>query len=427
MNFPGILLATAVLAFAVPAGAASAKAKPKAPAGPVHVELAHQLDEEQAARLEPLIDRFNSQNKDVDVRLVRRVEGQPPRQLNLVTREEHSRFVASKAKFKSLYDVMREAKLPLDASKLSHELRAGLTDSKGRLFALPVAFSTPVLYINKAAFRKAGLDPESPPKSWAETQEVAGKLAASGSRCPFTTSWPAWVLIDNMSALNGADVSDGKGRLNFNGLVQIKHVAMMATWSKSHYFSYFGRRDEADRRFSAGECGMLTSSSALFASLTNDKSLEVGVSALPYHDDVRGAPHNTLADGASLWVGGGLSREETKGVAKFVNYVLGPEVQVELTAAGGFLPMTPVARATAGSKLLGADMAGLKVAFDTLGGKASPPLVRVSQIESVRTIVEEELESVWEDKKPAKQALDDAVRRGNAAVTPVALARGAMP
>jgi sn-glycerol 3-phosphate transport system substrate-binding protein len=77
--------------------------------------------------------------------------------------------------------------------------------------------------------------------------------------------------------------------------------------------------------------------------------------------------------------------------------------------------------------LLGAEMEGLKVAFDALGGKTSPPLVRVSQIEPVRTIVEEELESVWEDKKPAKQALDDAVRRGNAAVTPVALARGAMP
>lgn len=112
----------------------------------------------------------------------------------------------------------------------------GLTDAKGRLYALPVAYSTPVLYYNKAAFRKAGLSPEKPPKSWVEAQEVAGKLADSGSRCPFTTSWPAWVLIDNMSAWNGAPVNDAKGNLAFNGLVQIKHVAMMATWHKSKYF-----------------------------------------------------------------------------------------------------------------------------------------------------------------------------------------------
>ena len=60
---------------------------------------------------------------------------------------------------------------------------------------------------------------------------------------------------------------------------------MMATWYKSNYFSYFGRRDEADRRFAKGECGMLTSSSSLYASLSGKTPFEVGVSSLPYHDD----------------------------------------------------------------------------------------------------------------------------------------------
>jgi sn-glycerol 3-phosphate transport system substrate-binding protein len=46
--------------------------------------------------------------------------------------------------------------------------------------------------------------------------------------------------------------------------------------------------------------------------------------------------------------------------------------------------------------------------------------LRVSQIEPVRIIVEEELEAVWADKKPAKEALDTAVLRGNA-VLPAAL------
>ena len=331
-----------------------------------------------------------------------------------MTREEYSRFLNNKAKFKPLYEVMREAKQPIDASKLSPELRDGLADAKGQLFALPVAFSTPVLYINKAAFRKAGLDPEMPPKNWSDAQEVAGKLAVSGSKCPFTTTWPAWVHIDNLTALNGAEMVDGKGNLAFNGLVQIKHVAMLATWYKSKYFSYFGRRDEAARRFANGECAMLTSSSSLAATLSENSSLEVGVSALPYHDDVHGAPKTTLADGASLWIASGLKPAETKGVAEFINYVLSPEVQIELTLAGGYLPMTPVARAAAGSKLLKADLAGLKAASAELLGRASSPTVRVSQIERVRTIVEEELETVWANKKPAKEALDNAVQRGNA-------------
>jgi sn-glycerol 3-phosphate transport system substrate-binding protein len=40
--------------------------------------------------------------------------------------------------------------------------------------------------------------------------------------------------------------------------------------------------------------------------------------------------------------------------------------------------------------------------------------LRVSQIEPVRIIVEEELEVAWDGRKPAKEALDNAVERGNA-------------
>ena len=32
----------------------------------------------------------------------------------------------------------------------------------------------------------------------------------------------------------------------------------------------------------------------------------------------------------------------------------------------------------------------------------------------IRTVIDEELENVWNGKKTAKQALDDAVQRGNA-------------
>jgi sn-glycerol 3-phosphate transport system substrate-binding protein len=416
MRFSGIFMILGGLLIAPLALAAPA---------PVQIELSHQLDEDRAERLEPLVAQFNSQQGDVHLALVRRVEGAAPRQLNLATREEYSRFVSNKAKFKPLHEVMREAKQVLDSSKFSPELIPGLLDGKGQLFALPVAFSTPVLFINKEAFRKAGLDPENPPKTWAETQQAAGKLADSGSKCPFTTSWPALVHIDNLSAWNGAEVSDAKGTLNFNGLLQIKHVAMLATWHKSRYFSYFGRRDEADRRFALGECGMLTGSSSIFPSLAESKTLEVGVSALPYHDDIRGAPQKTLADGGSLWVASGLKPAEAKGVVSFVNYILSPEIQINQTLAGGFLPMTPVARLAASSKLLKADLAGLQVAYSQLQGKALSPLIRVAQLESVRAIVEEELETVWANKKPAKEALDNAVTRGNAVLQ--ALSAAAAP
>ncbi len=414
MRFFIPLSVVAALALPLPALAARPPAPAPVPAAPTTIELAHRLDEERAERLEPLIEHFNGQQRFVHIRLVRRVDGEAPKQINLVTREEQAHFVANKAKFKPLYELMREAKEPLDAKAFSPELRSGVFDAKGQPFALPLAFSTPVLYVNKAILRKAGLDPEAPPKSWAQMQDAAGKLFVAGVRCIYTTSWPASTFIDNVSAWDGAETSDSRGRLSFNGLVQIKHLAMMTTWYKAKYFSYFGRRDEADRRFANGECAMLTSNSSLFASLVENKALEVGVSAFPHHDDVHGSPHNTLADGASLWVASGLKPAETKGVAKFISYVLGPEVQVKLTLAGGFLPITPVARAAASSQVLKGDLLALQVAYEQLRGKASSPALRPAQIEPVRTIIEDEMEAVWANRKPAKEALDQAVERGNA-------------
>ena len=170
----------------LPAALALALAGPAsftALAAPTDIELSHQLDEERAERLEKLIERFNTGQKDYQVKLVRRVQGDAPKDLNLVTREEQAKFVAARARFVPLHQVMKDAKEPFDGSKLAPELRVGLGDAKGNLFALPIALSTPVLYINKEAFRKAGLDPEKPPKTWAEAQKAADKLFDAGSTC----------------------------------------------------------------------------------------------------------------------------------------------------------------------------------------------------------------------------------------------------
>ena len=268
MSFAKFAATCGMFVFSVSALAAPARApapKPAPATGPVTLQLSHQIDEIQAERLEQLVEGFNAKNKDVQVKMVRRAEGDIPKQLNLVTNEEYARFLNNKAKFTPLSQVMSAAKSPLDASKLSPELRSNLVDKRGQWIALPVAFSTPVLYVNKKLFRQAGLNPENPPKTWMEAQNTAGKLVEAGNQCAYTVSWPALVMIDNLSAWHGAEISDAKGQLNFNGLLQIKHVAMMATWYKAKYFSYFGRRDEADRRFMNGECGMLVSTSSLSA------------------------------------------------------------------------------------------------------------------------------------------------------------------
>ena len=291
------------LAFSVQAAKpAKPAAKPApAPAAAADFELSHNLGPVGQERLQALVDRFNKES-GATLKLVRHEKGQKPTALNLVRRYDMAEVLGDPKRFVPLYSMMAKAGEPLKVGELSGDLKAGVADAKGRLVALPVAYSTPVLFFNKNALRKAKLDPEQPPKTWFEMQGMLDKLQDAGFACPYTSSWPVWVHIDNVSSVSGVPAMSEKGVLTFNGLPQVKHVAMMATWSKAGYFKNFGRRDEASAKFQEGECAMITTDSREAADFREAKGVELGVAPLPFHDDVYGGRQHTLADGASLWV-----------------------------------------------------------------------------------------------------------------------------
>jgi sn-glycerol 3-phosphate transport system substrate-binding protein len=48
-------------------------------------------------------------------------------------------------------------------------------------------------------------------------------------------------------------------------MVNVKHLALLASWQKSRYFHYSGPAREGNRRFLSGECALLTGESSLYA------------------------------------------------------------------------------------------------------------------------------------------------------------------
>lgn len=408
-----------VLAFSVPAGAMAAAPK-KAPApakapAVTEISFSHQLSSSNADRLGALVERFNSQHKDVRINLVRAEAHGKPTQLNLATTDTVANFVVNQTSFKPLHQLIRETREPLATKDISSDLLSG--DGKSKMMALPVAFSTPVLFYNKRIFRKAGLNPDQPPRTWREMQDMAGVMMDKGISCPYTSSWPVWVHLDNVSSVSGVPVADKKGELGFNGLMQVKHVAMLATWHKAGYFHNVGRGNEADAYFHKNECAMLTSDSWASSYLREAPGVELGVAPLPYHEDAYGGPKHTLAAGASIWIGGGFKPQEYKAAARFIRFILAPETQMELARVGGFLPLTDGARKSLKAQLPQDEGKVLDVAYASLQGKGSAQPLRISSLEPVRMIADEELEQVWADKKPAKAALDTAVNRGNAVLS----------
>ena len=388
-------------------------ANPQTSSAAAAFELAHNLGPAGEAHLQAVVERFNKES-NANLKLTRLEKGQKPATLNLVSRYDMADVLARPMSFVPMHEAMAKAGEPLKLQGMSTDLKAGVLDGKGRLVALPVAYSTPVLFFNKNAMRKANLDPELAPKTWFEMQGMLDKLQEAGYACPYTTSWPVWVHIDNVSAVSGVPSMNEKGTLTFNGMPQVKHLAMMTTWVKAGYFKTYGRRNEASAKFQTGECAMITTDSREAADFRDAKGVELGVAPMPFHDDVYGGRKNTLADGASLWVGAGQSVANSKLAAKFVSFMLKPEMQIEMVRAYGQMPLTSAAREAARSNLLKNDDDTLKVAFASTMGKGSEPGVRVANIDPIRIIANEELEAAWADQKPPKAALDTAVSRGNA-------------
>ncbi len=405
---------------AAPSKPAAKAAKPAKPAAEpsAEIELVHKLGPQGEAQLSRLVERFNH---DAQARIVlakREWDAGAMPAMMILDEAGEERLLEGEPRYRALHEVMSEAGERLETPKRPAIMNPAPLNGAGKLLALPVALSTPVMFYNREAFRKVGLDAEKPPKTWVELQEVLGKLVDARVACPYASSYPAWIHVENTSAWHNAPVVGGtpkqEGPLAINGMVQVKHLSMMSSWYKSRYLHIFGHGSEADAKFASGECAVLTSASGSYPALVREAKFEVGVAALPYHDDIPGAPQNTLADGPSLWVAAGRTRSEYETIAKFVAFLLTPESQVELQRHAGSLPLNRAGLLASSSDLLKSEMANIRVAVATLTNKPATPASAASRYAhraDVRAIVDEELDALWANRKPAKQVLDDAVAR----------------
>lgn len=387
----------------------------------VQVELVHGLGADKGAQLQRLVDKFNAQSKDGQVVIADRnwSDGAAPA-LAIVSEQDEEHFLSGKPRYKPLWQVMKEAGQPLKTLTPPKVMVPSAVDSTNRLVALPVALSSPVVYFNKDLLTKSGSDANDVPKTWGDWLDRLGKLVKNGSACPMTVSQPVSTLIENASVWNGQPFTVGgkTEQLAANGLVQVKHVAMMTTWYKAGYLRYFGRGDEAEKPFVNGECAVLVGPSGAYPSLMRQAKFEVGVGPYPYHADAYGAPRHTWADGPAMWVGAGKSKAEYKLIAKFVNFWLQPANQLDWQVNAGFLPLNSSGLiATQSSELLKNELAAQRYAVAALTNKpvtGTSAATAFSHRLGVRRVLAEEMESVFADKKPAKQGLDDAVQRVSA-------------
>jgi multiple sugar transport system substrate-binding protein len=299
----------------------------------------------QSAAMNTLIGRFEAENKDIKVRAVIKnyqtlnaeikvalVAGQPPDVGMIVTQ--------------SIADMVENAKaIPFDkdpntAETMGHffpTLRR-LGDYKGRTYLMPFAHGLALLYYNKDLMKKAGLDPEVPPRKWSDlvaaaktVQDKTGKfgLFAFGS----DSDWNTQTLL----IAGGADILDDSGkRFVFDSA---SGIGAMQAWQDAivkHKVQPPLASGQSNAAFAGGALGFTVTTSGMLLSLTGEKKppFELGLTTMPtFGDDPLRVPNS----GAGLMV---FAQDEArqKRAFKFLSFMSRRENSNFWSMNTGYMP-----------------------------------------------------------------------------------------
>lgn len=400
----------------------------------------HAMGGELGAKLEEIVKGFNESQEDYNV--IPSYKGTYPETMTAAIAAFRAKqqpaivqvfevgtgtMMAAKGAIVPVYQLMADQGAAFDPNAFLPAVVGYYTDTEGNMLSMPFNSSTPILYYNKNIFEKAGLDPDTPPKTWAEMEEFSKKIKESGAAsCGFTSDWISWIQTENLSAWHNQPIGteeNGFGglgaRLTVNGPVQVKHWANLKNWADEGIFKYGGPvgGDSAAPMFYSQECAMSFRSSASRAGvLLNAKDFEVGFGMLPYYDDVEGAPQNSIIGGATLWVLSGRPDAEYAGAAKFFEYLSKPEVQADWHQFSGYLPITQAAYDLGKNSGYYDQNPGAEVGLQQI--TLNPPTpnskgLRFGSYVQIRGIIDEEFEQLLAGSKDAQGALDAVVERGN--------------
>jgi sn-glycerol 3-phosphate transport system substrate-binding protein len=333
-------------------------------------------------------------------------------------------MMAAKGAIKPVHELMKEAGETFDPKAYLPAITGYYSTAKGEMLSFPFNSSSTVMWINRDGFRKAGLDPDKPPKTWPEVFDHAKKLKGAGfNTCGFGNAWVTWVNLEQFSAwhnvplatrANGLDGFDTE--LRFSSPLHVRHLQNLVDLQKDKTYDYSGRTNTGEGRFSSGECPIFLTSSAFYANVKANAKFDFAAAPMPYYPDVPGAPQNSIIGGASLWVMGGRKPDEYKGVAKFFAFLSDTDRQARIHQDSGYLPITRAAYEKTKASGFYDKTPSLEVPLLELTNKEPTENsrgLRLGNMAQLREVWAEEIEQALNGQKSAQAALDAAVQRGN--------------
>lgn len=240
---------------------------------------------------------------------------------------------------KSAEQLAREQGINLPKKDFFTAVRNHYSDHD-QLMAMPFNVSLPILFYNADVLKTIGISAINFPRTWIDLEFLLKKLNKAGYPCGYTTAYPAWVLIESYSALNGLNSDLAERRED----VLTAHIKRMRRWQQHHYFEYGGRIDDATVLFTSGRCPLFSQSSGAFESLSQLVPFHLGVAPMPLDSEVSTVRHNNVVGGAAIWIVAGQTSETERGIVQFLSFLAEQNRQQSWYEHTGYLPLASTIR-----------------------------------------------------------------------------------
>ncbi len=425
------------------AGSAALAAAPYATAraaDKIKIVWWHAMTAALGEQLQHLVDEFNKSQDAVEVQAVFKGgyadtmnaaiaasrAGQAPHLVQVFEVGTGTMINAPGKYVKQVWELAKETGIALEPKNYIGAVRGYYSLPDGRMASMPFNSSTAMMWYNKDAFKKAGLDPAKPPTTWEDVAKAAKAIKEKdAAEIPCTSAWFSWIQLEQFSALhnlpfaskeNGFDGLDAE--LKFNSKAHIAHLDRLLGMSKDGSFKYTGRDNSPSQLLISGKVGIHFDSSGSRGDLVKSAQFEWGEALLPYDPQVIKSPLNSIIGGASLWTmtAPGRTPAEYKAVAQFLAFIGKAENDAYWHQHTGYVPVTLAGfdlskKQGFYEKNVGADLPAQQLTRGSVTPNSKG--LRLGRLVEIRNNLYEEVEKAFQGGQSAKDALDNAVTRGN--------------
>lgn len=297
----------------------------------------------------------------------------------------------------------------------------------GKQMAMPFNVSTPMLYYNKDVFAAAGLDPDTPPKTFDEVMEFSKKIVESGAApVGFSQAIYGWFFEQQIAGQGQYYADNENGRKAPATAVDFDKngagLKIFETWKNlldSGYAANYGSTTaDTQTAFFAGQAAIIVESTAILRNAVNSSAFEVGTGYFPKIED--SADGGVIIGGASLWMMDNKDDAKKDAAWKFIEFTTTPEVQATWSMSTGYFAINPAAYETEEMKAFIAENPNFMTAINQLNdtpvnGYTAGVLSGVAT--ESRILFNEAMEKTYNGEFTPQQAVDFLAESVNAAIT----------